>query len=86
MENNSDATVFQIVGTGLKDVSILDAAGTPVKVDTSTHFQNENFKSLSISKLNLKFSDSHFSKLQKLSTIDLVSGEVEFPRREVDVN
>ncbi|PIC46052.1 hypothetical protein B9Z55_005864 [Caenorhabditis nigoni] len=48
VEKNVDATVFQIVGTGLKDISIADATGTTVPVDANVHFQNANFKSLNI--------------------------------------
>ncbi|ULU06131.1 hypothetical protein L3Y34_018192 [Caenorhabditis briggsae] len=48
VEKNVDATVFQMVGTGLKNIKILDADGKTVPVDANAHFQNANFKSLDI--------------------------------------
>ncbi|CAL2033060.1 unnamed protein product [Caenorhabditis brenneri] len=52
VEKDTDLTVFQIVGTGLKDILIFDAAGKSVPVDGSTSFQNQNFKSLNINTKN----------------------------------
>lgn len=51
VEKNSAATVFQFIGTGIKDISITDAAGKSVSVDSNTRFQNGNFKSINIGKL-----------------------------------
>ncbi|CAJ55249.1 EGF-like domain-containing protein [Caenorhabditis elegans] len=48
VEKNSAATVFQFIGTGIKDISITDASGKSVSVDSNTRFQNGNFKSINI--------------------------------------